>query len=108
MYMDKGFEILQEIRQEDEGIACFTTANNPYNQWFFLVPQGVEKERLNISGCIEETLHRLIDNDYTDDEIYFVLGTKRVDTLEEADDEEVTYIDLDYVIPDLLMTVDLM
>lgn len=54
--------------------------------------------KLDVSGCIEDTLHRMIDKKCSEDDILDTMGAKK---LKEQDYEEDSdyYIDLDYVIP---------
>lgn len=52
---------------------------------------------LDVSGCIEETLHRMLDKDWTDEEIFSEIGARKIK--EQAYEEDTDYyIDLDYVI----------
>lgn len=56
--------------------------------------------RLDLSGCIEDTLHRLLESDSKKEEIYAILGAEPDDTNGSLDDDgtDTYYIDRGYVI----------
>lgn len=102
-------EWLKSILNEDEAIAEFTVAGM-YQPGYCIIPAGVSTEYLDIAGCLEETLHRIIEatdqsgvpsNAVKEETIRNVLLADKEDA---GDDEEVTEIDLGYRIHGPLMT----
>lgn len=53
---------------------------------------------LDISGCIEETLHSLLDEGYSDEVIEELLNADKLQSGDEYDENDDYYIDKDYVI----------
>ncbi len=62
---------------------------------------NVDRE-LDVSGCIEDTLHRMIDATFSEDEIYEILRAEKLNGV--YDDENDYYIDLDYIIHNFFPT----
>ena len=102
-------EWLKSVLNEDEAIAEFTVAGM-YQPGYCIIPAGVSTEYLDIAGCLEETLHRILEandqsgvpsNAVKDETIRSVLLADKEDA---GDDEEVTEIDLGYRIHGPLMT----
>lgn len=104
---------LQKLASDDEAIAEYTVAGN-YNMGYCLVPGDSDLRYLDISRCLEETLHRIIDQDnskpifcgYSTDEVVAAVMLADKDPADE--DEEGIEIDLGYRIHGPLMTFDLM
>lgn len=102
-------EWLKSVLNEDEAVAEFTVAGM-YQPGYCIIPADVSTEYLDIAGCIEETLHRILEandqscvpsNAVKDETIRSVL---LADKEEAGEDEEVTEIDLGYRIHGPLMT----
>ena len=53
---------LRSVLHEDEAIAEFTVTG-VYQPGYCIIPAGIPTEYLDIAGCIEETLHRIIEAD---------------------------------------------
>lgn len=87
--------------REDETLVAFTHTGNVYTPYHFIMRKG-PLERADIAGSIEDTLHRLLDNGNSDEDIQYILGAVRDDNSGE-EDEEKTVIDLGYAIPGLLL-----
>lgn len=88
---------------DDEALACYTVAGN-YAEWYCIVPNDKDTNLLDISGCLEETLHRILEANsekgdpvecsHSPEEIvYGVLGADRE---EYEDGEDLIEIDLGY------------
>ena len=102
-------EWLKSVLCVDEAVAEFTVAGM-YQPGYCIIPAGIPTEYLDIAGCLEETLHRIIETDdqsgvpsnaVKDETIRSVLLADKEDA---GDDEEVTEIDLGYRIHGPLMT----
>lgn len=64
-------------------------------------------EKGDIAGAIECTLHKMLDDGFGDADIERFLGAVKSDKLDpEFNSEDVTYIDLDYVLPGTLWYLD--
>lgn len=101
-------ENLEMIKDEDDGIAEFATLGS-YINFYCLVPYASDYDpndyRGDIAGCLEYTLHKLIDNGY-EDNVGKVMGAFKRDYDNEWQNEQEEYgelinIDLGYCIPSL-------
>lgn len=96
--------LISELKSfDDERLWTFTTTNNYYVEYGFL-GKDTYLENLDVMGCIEETLHRMLDAGWTDKEIYEYLGAAKFESMDELEYRnelgvEYTYIDLGYAIP---------
>ena len=87
------------------------TAEGYYRPGYCIVPDNVETDRMDIAGCLEETLHRLLDEkcrvddlgltehsffSETEEEVVrsFLLADK--DDKKDENEDEITEIDLGY------------
>lgn len=69
---------------------------------FVIAPATDNIDRdLNVTGAIEGTLHCMLDNGMSDEDIYEILRAEKVEPETETEDEDY-YIDLDYVIRSFL------
>lgn len=95
-------EILESIMSADDAIARYSV-EGAYTSFYCLMPYDKTSDRIDISGCMEDTLHRLVDDlehhgasiqevEYT---VYQVMGARQ---RTEADGDEVHNIDLGYVL----------
>ena len=105
---------LKELLLDDEALAEFTVPGM-YRTGYCIIPADVSTEHLDIAGCLEETLHRLIDtrNEHAEDPSYFFSDITEEDLIyqvlmadqeEAGEDEEATEIDLGYRIHGPLIT----
>lgn len=85
-------KLIEGLLGDDERVAVFGTTGRYYEN-YVIVPVG-DIRRIDLAGCIEDTLHRMHDGGMTDEEIYAVLGAEKTDDWSDED----YYIDLDYVI----------
>lgn len=116
--MKNAIEQMKKILRDGEALAEFT-AEGYYRPGYCIVPDNVETDRLDIAGCLEETLHRLLDEkcrvddlgltehpffSETEEEVVrnFLLADR--DDEEGGNEDEVTEIDLGYRIHGSLMS----
>ena len=94
-------EILKELLKENEAIYEITCCASKSTYVIGPVVEDIERD-IDLSGCIEDTLRRMIKKGYADDDIFYVLSA----TKESTDDhhESDYYIDLGYVICDFYPT----
>lgn len=72
----------------------------------FIGPEDMD-EKGDIAGAIEYTLHKMRDAGFGEEDIERFLGAVKSDKLDpEFNSEDVTYIDLDYVLPGTLWYLD--
>lgn len=90
---------------EDERVASFVTDKNYYVKRFFIIPKSPDIDYIDIAGCIEDTLHRLIDADMDDEGIFEVLGAEKITEDNPFDEDEDYYVDLDYFIKGHLLQI---
>ena len=65
----------------------------------FIIPASHLRFPIDFGNSAEETLHRLIDNGFSEEEICEITGMERHDDDAEYEDEKWVYVDLDYYIP---------
>ncbi len=88
---DRGYKIIKELCGEGEHVCRFGVTSQ-YFEHYVIVPDG-DIAYIDLGGCLEDTLHRLIDSGY-EDEIYGILGAEK-----DADfDDDAVDIDLGYAI----------
>ena len=103
---------LRKLASDDETIAGYTVAGS-YYMGYCLVPGDLDLRNIDVGGCLEETLHRIIEKDekdpafcgYSTDEAVAAVMLADKDPAEE--DEEEIEIDLGYRIHGPLLTFDL-
>lgn len=102
-------EWLKSVLCVDEAVAEFTVAGM-YQPGYCIIPAGIPTEYLDIAGCLEETLHRIIEADdqsgvpsnaVKDETIRSVLLADKEDG---EDENEALEIDLGYRIHGQIMT----
>ena len=93
--MEESFEILRPLLEEGETIYLVGRCQA---MPICIIGPYVDDigKHLDVSGCIEGTLHRMLENGCSDDEIMVVLGAEKGTSYNEEKDDY--YIDLDYVI----------
>ena len=86
----------KEILDEDETFCAYPVSIGNAGASFaaFIIPANTPVEMIDLGGCIEETLHRLLDNGYSDDDICYLTGMEKRD-----EDDEWVYIDKGYCAP---------
>lgn len=89
---------------ENEAIGTYAYFGS-YREYNMIIPKDEPIGKIDIMGCIEETLHRILDNKGTEDDIRRILGAQKreevdMDIVEEND---IIDIDLGYVIPGSLL-----
>ena len=102
MLKKKYLGLLNISSDEAIGTYAFTGDHDEYN---LIIPKGQSIDRIDIAGCIEETLHRILNNGGNETDIRSILGARKRDSLnmEEFEEDELTDIDLGYVLPGMLL-----
>lgn len=101
---------LSSLLGEDETLAnLYTTANG--TNWGYvpvqlIVPKDTPADRLDISACLEETLHRLMDHNIPEAIITELTGFQKQESVNE--DEPRTEIDLGWVLPGEMLKFELL
>ena len=90
--------------RSDEAIGTYAFTGD-YDEYGFIIPKDKPIDRIDIVGCIEETLHRILDNGGTEMDVRSILGARRRDSMnmEDFEEDELTDIDLGYVLPGMLL-----
>lgn len=93
---------LKDLLCDDEVIATYGTSAEYYSRHCI-----VRSGSTDIAGALEETLHRILENDGTEEDVYAIMGAsipseEEREALEEFD--EYINIDLGYCIPGLIMS----
>lgn len=65
---------------------------------YFIGPETDDIDHMDVSGALEDTLHRMVDAEFTEEEIAEHLCAYQ--DSDAMDDDDCYYIDLDYVIYD--------
>ena len=91
---------LKDLLADDEEIVEFHL-HNEYCTRNAILRNG----STDISGALEETLHRILDANGTEEDVYRIMGAKipTEDELKELEEfDEFIWIDLGYVLPGLI------
>ena len=87
---------LKELLCEGERVYELTRcASSPV---YFIGPETDDIDHMDVSGALEDTLHRMLDVEFTEEEIAEHLCAYQ--DSDAMDDDDCYYIDLDYVIYD--------
>lgn len=95
-------EILKELLKENEAIYEVTCCASKSTYIIGPVVEDINRD-IDLSGCIEETLHRMLENGCLDSDIFCVLSATKEDTKQEQHESDYN-IDLGYVICDFYPT----
>ena len=89
MLIKKYLELLNIGSNEAIGTYAFT---GDYDEYSFIIPKDQSIDRIDIAGCIEETLHRILNNGGTETDIRSILGARKRDSLnmEVFEEDELT------------------
>lgn len=91
---------LKDLLAEDERVIRFHLHNE------CIARNAITTEgNTDISGALEETLHRILEANGTEEDVYRIMGAKipTEDELKELEEfEEFSWIDLGYVLPGLI------
>ena len=101
---------LDVLLTEGEAVAAFSTTDSPvFNvgaiPYHMIVSSEIPIEHQDLGGCLEDTLHRLLDACATSSDIEDILGAVPSDRIEDIGNG-ITEIDLGYAIPGQLMTIE--
>ena len=87
---------LKELLCEGERIYELTRCAS--SSVYFIGPETDDINHMDVSGALEDTLHRMLDAEFTEEEIAEHLCAYQ--DSDAMDDDDCYYIDLDYVIYD--------
>lgn len=87
---------LKELLCEGERVYELTRCASSYV--YFIGPETDDINHMDVSGALEDTLHRMVDAGFTEEEIAEHLCAYQ--DSDAMDDDDCYYIDLDYVIYD--------
>lgn len=93
---EKKIEMISKLLSDGEQINKFIMSSDYYREHFYVSTP----EQTDILSAIEDTLHRMIEAGWSDDDIVFVLDAHK-DVFEDTEDAEdtdetITPIDLGY------------
>lgn len=93
---EKKIEMISKLLSDGEQINKFIMSSDYYREHFYISTP----EQTDILSAIEDTLHRMIEAGWSDDDIAFVLDAHK-DVFEDTEDTEdtdetITPIDLGY------------
>jgi len=97
---------LQDIKNSGEVIINFTTTSNNWKHQL-LVEEDVELEKADISKIFEDNLAKMLENGFTNEEIFantgmYIPDSEELQELEEFN--EFFHIDKGYIVNGLLLT----
>ena len=75
-------EILKELLKENEAIYEVTCCASKSTYIIGPVVEDINRD-IDLSGCIEETLHRMLENGCLDSDIFCVLSATKEDIKQE-------------------------
>ena len=92
LHSESKIEMISKLLSDDEQINKFIMSSDYYREHFYISTP----EQTDVLSAIEDTLHRMIEAGWSDDDIAFVLDAYK-DAFEDTEDEEtITPIDLGY------------
>ena len=92
---------IKQIKADDEAIYSYTTVGE-LGYSYCLGPSEGNTDCLDILGLIEHTLHRLLDDGCSSQEIRMIMGLVQRDDISDEDKDiytDTTDVDLGYIIP---------
>ena len=91
---------IEELLHEDECVLAFGFAEGGMNEYYMISPCAPDGSRAttDLAACIEMTLHRILDEGGTEEDVSSILGA-RMRTDEDEESGAVFDIDLGYVMP---------
>lgn len=103
--MDDKKEVLQELIGTGDRIGKFITTDSGVG--YFIIPNYYDEEieHVDISACLEYTLHELLNAGYADDDVANILNADRVEDPDELYNDEIP-IDLGYRITDQIIEIE--
>lgn len=84
-------ELERFVDLNQETLAEYATAADVYHRYYCIIPLGSH----NVNSALEETLHCLIENGASDEEIYSIMGAEQVDLSQVKEEELEDYISID-------------
>lgn len=93
LHSEKKIEMISKLLSNDEQINKFIMSSDYYKEHFCISTP----EQTDVLSAIEDTLHRMIEADWSDDDIAYVLDAHKI-VLEEEEEYNITPIDLGYVL----------
>lgn len=93
LHSENKIEMISELLSDGEQLNKFIMSSDYYREHFYISTP----EQTDVLSAIEDTLHRMIEAGWSDDDIASVLDAHK-DVFEETDetDETITPIDLGY------------
>lgn len=103
--MDDKKEVLQELIGKGDRIGKFVTADSGVG--YFIIPNYYddEIEHVDISACLEYTLHELLNAGYADDDVANILNADQVEDPDDLYNDGIP-IDLGYRISDQIIEIE--
>lgn len=97
---------LQDIKKENEAIVTITTTGD-YNSHQLIMDEDIHSD--DISQIMEYTLHRMIEEKFSNEEIYsnsgmYIPTPEELEELEEYD--EFSHVDLGYILGGLITSIE--
>ena len=103
--MDDKKEVLQELIGTGDRIGKFVTAGSGVG--YFIIPNYYDNEieHVDISACLEYTLHELLNAGYADDDVANILNADQVEDPDDLYNDGIP-IDLGYRISDQIIEME--
>lgn len=98
---------LENLLENGEDVAVFGCANS-YFEYKCIIPSDKDIKYLDISACLEDTLHRLVDAGASDEEISAILNAEKEEIIDKDFNPEDEWISLDlgYYIPSGILFIN--
>ena len=98
---------LQDIKSKEERIVKFTTTGS-YHEFNVLVEEELDLSKADISQIFEDNLAKMLDNGFSDSEIYsntgmYIPDSEELQELEEFN--EFFHVDKGYIVNGLLLNI---
>ena len=99
---------LEDIKRENEAIITFTTTAD-YNSFELLYDTNLVEDihKADLGNILEYTLHRMLEEEFTEEEIFSSSGMYISSKLSGLEEEEEVFIDIDlgYILKGLITSI---
>ena len=100
-------KLLKDIKGKEERIISFTTTGR-YREFWLLVAEDIDLEKTDISQIFEDNLTLMLDNGFSDEEIFtnsgmYIPDSEELQELEETG--EFFHVDKGYIVNGLLLNI---
>ena len=100
--------MLFDLRNEDDIVMVRYTYNDSFHRLFFMpLYDKTSWKNYDVANALEYTLHKALDNDMSDEDLYYYFGFMPEGTAQSyCDENDLLYIDLGYYINSQIYAIE--